>query len=217
MDKVCCLASLQGCRFRVRRGIDDGVISPVRSGGCQDLVQGRSLRGDDDRILLAPAVVPGFRAGLRIEVDDDCILPCGFRRTREVDRQRGFASAALLGEDRNCFHAYRISRTHDYMVAGRRGVLDGDCPAARLPRLEPKSSDGCKRDLDEGVRRRLRAGSGNAHVDLGWKPANVNRTPPGPARGQVTGSSASRTGTSRKATPRCCGRVSFSAALVFDG
>ena len=37
------------------------------------------------------------------------------------------------------------------------------------------------------------------------------------ARGQVTGYSASRMGTSRKATPRCCGRVSFSAALVFEG
>ena len=78
--------------------------------------------------------------------------------------------------------------------AGRRGVLDGECPAARVLRLESESRDGRKRDLDGRMCGWLGPGNGNAHVDLGWKSADGCRTCPGrpkdrqlgpPLRGQV--------------------------------
>ena len=68
------------------------------SGGRQALGQGIGLRADDDGVLFVPPVVPGLRVGLRVKVDDDRILRLGCGRSREVDRQRGLAGTALLGD-----------------------------------------------------------------------------------------------------------------------
>ena len=97
----------------MRGGVDDRVISPVRSCRCQDVREGGGLCRDHDRILLASPIGPGFGAGLRIEIDDNGTLSRGFGGSREVDRKRGLAGTALLREDRYCFHAYILTRTHD--------------------------------------------------------------------------------------------------------
>ena len=72
------------------RSVDDGVIRPVLGGGFQNIVEDGRLRGDDDGAFLSPAVVPSFRAGLRVEVDDDDLLASGLGSAREVDREALF-------------------------------------------------------------------------------------------------------------------------------
>ena len=58
-------------------GINDGEVCPMHSGGFQNVRQDGGLCRDDDGAFLSSAVVPSFCAGLRVEVDDDNLLPCG--------------------------------------------------------------------------------------------------------------------------------------------
>ena len=69
--------------------VDEGVAGPVCGGGRQNLGEGGGLGRDDHWVFFAPTVVPGFGAGLRVEVNDDDLVAGGFGCAGEVDRQRG--------------------------------------------------------------------------------------------------------------------------------
>ena len=107
-DEVRDFAGDKGRGLGMRRGVDDGVIGPMLGGGCQNLGQNGCLCGDDDRPFFSPAVKPSFRAGLRVEVNDDDMLPCSLGSAREVDRKGCFARAPRLGKNGNCFHDYSL-------------------------------------------------------------------------------------------------------------
>ena len=92
-DEVRDLASCKRRRLGVRRSINEGVIRSVLGGGFQNVRQDGGLRGDDDGSSLSPTIVPRFRAGLRVEVDDDDLLAGGFGCPRKVDRERCLPSA----------------------------------------------------------------------------------------------------------------------------
>ena len=98
----------------------------------------------------------------------------GRRRDRDIGfRTGGFGSVCIVARD---YAGRRRSPTIGCggppqpdvrRQAGRGGMLDGDFRATRVPHLEWRTRTGRNRNLDGGVCRWLRSGSGNAHVGLG--------------------------------------------------
>ncbi len=110
------------------RGVDDANVRAVLPRGRQHVVEAACLRGNDDGAFFLPVVVPALRACLRVEVDDNAAMAEGFGRAGEIEGEGGLPRPALLGNDRNCFHAIMLllcldNRMPCNHVKGKRGLV----------------------------------------------------------------------------------------------
>src|ERR1017187_5442280 len=89
-------------------GVDDANVCAVLPRGRQHVVEAARLRGNDDRALFLPVIVPTLRARLGVQVDDNAAMAEGFGRAGEIEGEGGLPRPALLGNDRNCFHVIML-------------------------------------------------------------------------------------------------------------
>ena len=99
------------------RGINDHELGAIGARRSDHLLEPARLGRDHERRLLAhPDVMPGFRARLRIQVDQYRGHVLQFGRDGEIDGEGGFAGAAFLRDHCNDFHVGISTCTHIYML-----------------------------------------------------------------------------------------------------